>query len=597
MRYLKKLYHILTIHERSRFLLILIMTLIMSLIDMLGVSSILPFIAILTDPLIIEKNNILSSVFLFLNDFGIVTNYQFLIFVGVMVFILLITSISFRALTIYTQVRFIKMCEFNIAQRLIKKYLFQPYSWFLNKNSAYLGKSILSEVSNVIGKGLTPIINLITNFFIALALFILLLITDIKTSTLAIISISLFYAIVFKLNLNLLNKIGKENFNANEERFKISNEAFGAFKEIKIGGLEEIYLNLFSIPSKKIVQNTAKWSILNEIPRFTIEAIAFGGMMLIVLYFMSTRSDITSVLPILALYVFAGYRLMPALQKIYISLTSLKFVGPSVDSLYSDLKNLKQIPSNSRDKPLRLKHNISLKNINYKYPFASKLALKNINLIIPVNHSIGLVGATGSGKTTTVDIILGLLECETGTLEVDGQLINKDNKNSWQRSIGYVPQQIFLSDNTIAENIAFGVEKKEINKDMLEYAAKISNLHEFIIDELPSKYDTLVGERGIRLSGGQRQRIGIARALYHKPQVLVLDEATSALDNLTEKIFMEALENASNQITKIIIAHRLSTVRNCDKIYFFENGQIKSKGSFDELIKINDKFRQSIEKN
>ena len=593
MQNLKKLSFLLSRQERFRAILLLVMTLIMALIEMLGVASILPFIAVLTNPEVVETNIILSTVFQTVKNFGIETKQQFLFAIGIFVFILLITSIGFKVLTIYIQIRFVKMCEYNIAIRLIRRYLYQPYSWFLNRNSAVLGKSILSEVSSVVGKGLTPMMNLITNSFTTIVLFILLLVVDPKLTSIAIFTISLFYALIYMFNLNLLKKIGKEVFIANEDRFKISTEAFSAYKEMKIGGLEEIYINQFSTPSKSMTQNSALWAVLNQVPRFTLEAVTFGGMLLIILFFMSVTGDITKVLPIIALYAFAGYRLMPALQKIYISFTSLRYVDPGLDSLYNDLKNLKQEIQKEYKDSIKLNKNICLKNIHYNYPNASKTALKNINLDIPANKTIGLVGATGSGKTTTVDIILGLLEAQKGSLEVDGKVIDTNNKRAWQHSIGYVPQQIFLSDNTVSANIAFGININDINQEAVERAAKIANLHEFVINELPLKYQTTIGERGVRLSGGQRQRIGIARALYHKPKVLVLDEATSALDNLTEKAVMNALHNSEKNITKILVAHRLSTVRDCDIIYLFDKGELKKQGTFEELIKISDDFRES----
>ena len=593
MQNLKKLSYLLSSEERLRVILLLFMILAMALIDMLGIASIMPFIAILANPELIETNNILNYIYKIATNFGIKTEKQFLIVLGVFVFLLLITSISFKALTLYFQTRFIKMCQFNIATRLVKLYLYQPYSWFLNRNSATLGKTILSEVGNVVGKGLTPMMNLITNIVITFAIFVLLILVEPKLAGIVLLTMCTFYGLVYKFNRNLLTKIGKEVFLANEKRFKILSEAFGASKEVKVGGLEEIYINQFSEPSKKIALRTALVTIMSEMPRYTIEAVAFGGMLLITLYFMTQNSDITKVLPIIALYAFAGYRLMPALQKIFSSLTSLRFTGPSLDSLHNELKNLKFILPKKNEDSLELNNDICLKDIQYNYPNASKTALKKINLVIPINKTVGLVGATGSGKTTTVDIILGLLDAQEGTLEVDGKVINKNNKRAWQSSIGYVPQQIFLSDNTVSANIAFGVSINNINQEAVENAAKIANLHEFIINELPLKYQTVVGERGVRLSGGQRQRIGIARALYHKPKVLVFDEATSALDNLTEKAVMDAVHNSKNDITKILVAHRLSTVKNCDKIYLFEKGKIKNQGTFEELIRINNDFRES----
>ena len=595
MKSLKKIIYLLTRHEKVRAVWLLIMILSMALIDMMGIASIMPFIALLTNPEIIETNTILNFAYQKGKTFGIKNEQHFLISIGVFVFLLLIVSITFKALTTYIQARFIKMCEYTIAKRLVERYLNQPYSWFLNRNSANLGKSILSEVGNVVGRGLEPLMSLVTNCLITFTLFFLLFVVEPKLSLIVIVIVCTFYGAVYKLNRNLMDRMGKENFRANESKFKVLNEAFGASKEVKVGGLEQIFINQFSKPAKIIAYNSAVVAILSQIPRYTLEAIAFGGMLLIILYFMTTAGDITNVLPIIALYAFAGYRLMPAVQKIYIALTYIRIVGPAVNSLHDDFKNLKRLVENKSKDTLKLNKYIRLNNIHYNYPNASKTALKNINLNIPAYSTIGLVGATGSGKTTTVDIILGLLQSQKGTLEVDGKIINNDNRSAWQRSIGYVPQQIFLADNTVASNIAFGKDINEINQEAVEHAAKIANLHEFIINELPLKYATFIGERGVRLSGGQRQRIGIARALYNRPQVLILDEATSALDNLTEKVVMEAVHNSENKITKILIAHRLSTVKKCDKIFLFDKGELKSEGTFEELIKINDDFRASAE--
>ena len=378
---------------------------------------------------------------------------------------------------------------------------------------------------------------------------------------------------------------------SNELRFKSVSEAFGASKEVKIGGLEKKYIQKFSDPAQIYAKTQASSQAINLIPRFFLEAMAFGGILLIILYMMAQSGNFNNSLPIISLYVFAGYRLMPAVQQIYVSFARLTFISPSLDKLYNDIKNL-SIPNIDKDQgTLLIKNDVILKNIFYNYPNSSRTVLKNISLKISAKSSVGLVGTTGSGKTTTVDIILGLLEAQKGTLEVDGKIIDKQNCRSWQRSIGYVPQHIYLSDDTVAANIAFGVEPIDISLDAVEKASKIANLHEFVVNELDNKYQTTIGERGIRLSGGQRQRIGIARALYHNPQVLILDEATSALDNKTEKAVMDAVNNLSKDITIILIAHRLSTVKKCDKIILLENGEIKNQGKFEELIKVNENFR------
>jgi ABC-type multidrug transport system fused ATPase/permease subunit len=315
--------------------------------------------------------------------------------------------------------------------------------------------------------------------------------------------------------------------------------------------------------------------------------------MLLILLFLSKKGSFNDVIPIISLYVFAGYRLMPALHQIYSSISQLTFIGPSLDKICNEFKDLKKFKLIKNQELLSFNKKITLKNIDYNYPNSSRRVLSDISLSILSKTTVGLVGTTGSGKTTVVDIILGLLEPQKGTLEVDEKVINKHNIRAWQRSIGYVPQHIYISDDTIATNIAFGVNPKDINQEAVEKASKIANLHEFVMNELPEKYHTSIGERGVRLSGGQRQRIGIARALYHEPKVLILDEATSALDNLTEKAVMDAIHNLGNNITIILIAHRLSTVKNCDTIFLLNKGQLVNKGTFDELIKDNDKFRES----
>ena len=591
MENFKKLIFLLTPSEQRHAVLLLIMILAMALIDTIGVASILPFMAVLTNPDIIETNLILKKMYHTSNTFGVESSQQFLFALGIFVFVTLVISLIFKAITTYVQVKFIQMREYSVGKRLIQGYLHQPYSWFLNRNSAELGKNILSEVTLVIGSGLRPLIELIAKGLVAIALICLLVIADPKLAVIVGLSIGGAYGIIFLIIRHYLNIIGKARLRSNELRFKSVSEAFGASKEVKIGGLEQKYIQKFSDPAQIYAKTQASSQAINLIPRFFLEAMAFGGILLIILYMMTQSGNFNNSLPIISLYVFAGYRLMPAVQQIYVSFARLTFIGPSLNKIYNDIKNL-SIPNIDKEQgTLLIKNDVILKNIFYNYPNSSRTALKNISLKISAKSSVGLVGTTGSGKTTTVDIILGLLEAQKGTLEVDGKIIDKQNCRSWQRSIGYVPQHIYLSDDTVAANIAFGVEPIDISLEAVEKASKIANLHEFVVNQLDNKYQTTIGERGIRLSGGQRQRIGIARALYHNPQVLILDEATSALDNKTEKAVMDAVDNLSKDITIILIAHRLSTVKKCDKIVLLENGEIKNQGKFEELIKLNENFR------
>ena len=588
---IKKFLYFLTPHERKNAALLLGMILIMALLDMIGVASILPFIAVLTNPSLVETNVFLNTIFQNLGMFGIETNQQFLFALGILVFVLLIFSLSFKALTTYTQVRFIQMREYSISKRLLESYLNQPYNWFLNRNSSDLGKTILSEVNYIIVSGISPMLNLIAQGTLAIALFTLLILIDIKLTLTVVFTIGLAYLLIYKFSHNFLNHIGEERLKANQLRFKALSEAFGAIKEIKVSELEQLYIKRFADPAQNMARHQTSSNVISQLPRFALEAIAFGGMLLVILYLILKNDTFTNALPFITLYAFAGYRLMPALQQIFVAFASLRIASPAINAIYEDQKKFQPFNLNQEKDLLKFNENITLKNIEYQYPNSSRTVLKDINLTIPINSTVGFVGSTGSGKTTTIDLILGLLEAQKGTLEVDGKVINKNNVRAWQRSIGYVPQHIYLADDTVEANIAFGVNLKEIDYSSIEQAAKIANLHEFVKNELPQQYRTIVGERGIRLSGGQRQRIGIARALYHKPQLLILDEATSALDNLTEKKVMEAVYGLNKNITTILIAHRLSTMKKCDTIFLIEEGKIKQKGTFDELIKVSDSFK------
>jgi len=597
MQTLKKLLFLFTIKERKHGCLLLLMMVIMAMLDIIGVASVMPFMAVLANPGLIETNFILNNMFEFSGIFGIKNNQEFLFFLGILFFIILIISLTFKALTTFLQIKFFFMLEYSIQKRLIEGYLHQPYEWFLNHHSATLGKSILSESGIVINGGIGPIIELVAKVIVAISFLSLLIFINSTLALIIFFSFGTIYLLIYLFVRSYLKRSGEGRLKANQSRFKSVTEAFGAVKEVKVSGLEEIFIKQFSNSSKAHALHQRNAQVVGQLPRFIIEALAFGGVLLVVLYFMLQEGGLIAALPFIALYIFAGYRLIPALQQIYACLAKLRAVGPALNDLYNDFKNLKQFNPHQDQGILSIDKKITLNQICYHYPNTSRMALKDINFNVSAGTTVGLVGVTGSGKTTTVDIILGLLEAQKGSLEVDGQVITKDNCRAWQRCIGYVPQNINLIDDTIAANIAFGVDPKSINQADIERAAKISNLHEFVINELPKQYQTVVGERGVRLSGGQRQRIGIARALYHKPQLLILDEATSSLDNLTEKAVMDAINNLSKDITIILIAHRLSTVKNCDTIFLIDKGQLKNKGTFEELVKYNDQFRNSAKIN
>lgn len=587
---LKKLLDLLTPHERRRAVLLLGMILMMALLDVIGVASIMPFMAVLANPQLAETNAILVLVYAGL---GFTDPQSFLFFLGVVVFLVLVVSLAFKALTTYAQLRFTLMREYSIGRRLIEGYLHQPYTWFLNRHSADLGKTVLSEVSQVIGGAMMPMLTLVAQGAVVLAILILLVVLDPFLALIVGAVLGFAYGLIYSLISDYLARLGRERKVANQQRFTAVSEAFGATKEVKVGGLEQAYIKRFSQPAKIFAKHQASAQVVAQLPRYALEALAFGGMLLVVLYLLSSSGGFATVLPVIALYALAGYRLMPALQQIYASITGLRYAAPALDALHADLINLlPATPADLQAKPMQLTQAITLNNIRFTYPKAAQPTLENITLRIPARSTIGLVGSSGSGKTTIVDLILGLLEPEAGSLEVDGLQIESTNRRQWQRAIGYVPQQIYLADDTVAANIAFGLEPGDIDQSAVERAARIANLHDFVVDELPHGYATTVGERGVRLSGGQRQRIGIARALYHQPQVLVLDEATSALDNLTEVAVMEAVHKLSHEITIILIAHRISTIRECDSIVLMEKGRLAGQGTFEDMVANNERFKR-----
>lgn len=592
METISKLIDLLSLAERKRAGVLMAMMLVMALLDMLGVASILPFIAVLANPVLVETNPILSWAYQLSANVGVASVEHFLFLLGFLVFVLLVFSLTFKAFTSYAQIRFALMREFSIGKRLVESYLHQPYSWFLNRHSADLGKTILSEVLTVMYHGIMPLMTLFAQSAVAIALLGLLLLVDPLLAVSVGLVLGIAYGGILGLMSGWLHTLGQARIQANQERYTAVSEAFGAAKEVKAGGLESIFIERFAKPAETYAKGQATAQIIAQVPRFALEAIAFGGMLLVILYLMTQSGSFSAALPIIALYAFAGYRLMPALQQIYGAVTQLKFAGPALNALHTDLMGLNQVePYAMVSEPLPLNKHIELNNIVYQYPNANAPTLKGINLSILARSTVGLVGSTGSGKTTMVDLILGLLDPQEGTLCIDGQVVNASNRRQWQKSIGYVPQHIYLADDTVSANIAFGLAPEMVDQQAVERAAKIANLHDFVMLNMSQGYSTMVGERGIRLSGGQRQRIGIARALYHNPRVLVLDEATSALDNLTEQAVMEAVHNLSHSITVILIAHRLNTVRECDQIFLLEKGVVKASGLFNELVEKNEQFK------
>ncbi|MGG7566224.1 ABC transporter ATP-binding protein [Rhodovulum sp. DZ06] len=588
-----KLMDLMNARERRRFWLLMVMILVMAFSNMVGVAAIIPFLAVLGDPSMIETDSRLA----WLYDAGGFTDTQgFLMTLGIAVFVVYLLSILIRMVTAYALQRYAAMRMFTISTRLLEGYLHQPYTWFLSRHSADLSKVILTEVGQVASALLRPSLNMIANGAVALFLLSLMVAVNPWAALMMFAVLGIGYGLVFAFARRTMKRIAGQRLEANQRRFRVTQDGLAGIKEIKVLGLEDATQRRFAKPAKVFSDTIFIESAIGELPRHLLEGIAFGGMMAVILVLMAMAEAggeaLITVLPVAGLYAVAGARLAPALQAVYRGINQIRFFIPALNEVHADFMGTRFEHRPEGEPFSKLREALVLKDVTYGYPGADRPALQNLSMTIPAGSSVGIVGGTGAGKTTAMDVILGLLSLEHGTLEVDGRVVASDaDRRAWRRRLGYVPQQIFLTDESVAENIAFGEKPEDIDMARVEAAAKMAALHDFVVSDLPEGYRTPIGEGGGRLSGGQRQRIGIARVLYRNPDVLILDEATSALDNLTERAVMEAISDLGADKTVIMVAHRLSTVRNCDTIFLLEHGRVAAQGTYDELVAGNEVFR------
>ena len=592
-----KILAILSKGDRQQLYVLFLAMLAMGILEVGGIGAIMPFMAAVSDMDSMLEHKQLHYLYELLR---FESNKSFIIFLGIVVLTLLITRNIFFALSNWLVSRFGFMWRHHLSEQLLRKYLMQPYSFFLSNNTLELKRNATSEVTRLVSGVIIPGIQLLTKVIITFFIVTLLVVIDPYIAMLVAAIFGGSYAVLYALVFRKLNQLSLLANDTRRGQFKLVGEVFEGIKELKLSGMEHRFINDYSSLSHRIsVIETVSRSI-SQLPRYGIETVAVSAIMLFVLYLVGTGQDVSSWMPLLTVYVIAGYRLLPALQEIFSGLTTIKFNIKTLDSLYRDFIDLETVNPHHQSMmdtrtsfhPLRT---IRLSDIYFRYPQGSDYAIQKFNLVIDSNTTVGLVGPTGSGKTTIVDIVLGLLRSNFGELAVNGIVVTPGNVKDWQQCIGYVPQQIYLFDDTIAKNIAFGVPDNEIDRVALERAARIANVHEYIVNELPNGYETIVGQRGLRLSGGQRQRIGIARALYHKPDILVLDEATSALDGVTENVVMDAIRKVSHKLTIIMIAHRLNTVKNCDVIHYIDQGRIVSSGTYSELSESCRHFQKMVE--
>ena len=592
----KHLFSIMKTSQRRQFYLLQVLVIVMSLTQIVGVASIIPFMALVGDLSQLQQDTIIAEVY---KLSGLSSESQFVFWLGLSVLIMLFFASIISMYTTWRTTLFANKISVEIADRLFTHYLKQDWLFHASGSSAQLTKHIATETLRINFGILMPLMNLNAYVVLVISMSISIFIFDPTVAIVGFIVFALSYYFIFKLvNLTLL-KNGRSISEMNEKRYRLMNEGFGGIKDVLLLGRHSDFIDSFYKTGVVFAYSQGVNNALGYAPRYFMELIAFGSMIALILYlFTSYEANLSSILPILSVYAIAGIKLLPAFQGIYSGLASIRANTGAYEAIKQDLIDSSEIKSATKKSNtvkkekgyLNPKKQISLENISFRYPGKKQSVLNQMNISIPVKKVIGIVGPSGSGKSTLVDILLGLIEPQKGFLKIDGKIINNQNRRDWQNSIGFVAQAIFLSEGTIAENVAFGLSKDQINFKQVENALRLANLEEFV-KELKNGVHTKVGERGVQLSGGQRQRIGIARALYHRAEVLVFDEATSSLDGITEKMIMEAVHKFSDEKTIIMIAHRLKTVEKCDQIFFIDEGKVADRGTFKELIEKNEKFK------
>jgi ABC-type multidrug transport system fused ATPase/permease subunit len=559
------------------------------------VASIFPFLSVLSNPGWGAESPLLTSLRAMA---GLEDDYAFTVAVGCASIAMILLGNTLLVARTYATVRFSQLLTFELSRSLVGRYLAQPYTFAIGRHSGDLAVNVLSETGQVVNGFVRPLTEAIATSLTLVAILVAVVTLQPLAGATAFALIGGLYAALLAVTRRRVRRYGERRAAANEARYRIATEAFGGMKDVKLLGLERAYVDRFSEPAREVAEMTSLVGILSVTPRFVMQAAVFSGIVVVCLIFLQPRTVGTDaalggLLPALGLLAFAAQRAMPELSVLYGAITQMRFGAAAIGRVWRDFEATADSPAlpEGPPAPLGLRQTLRLENVGFRYPEAQRAGISDVTLAIGAGERIGVIGATGAGKTTLADLLLGLLRPQSGRLLVDGREIDADTLRAWQRSVGYVPQDIFLTDASVAENIALGIPPERIDRDRMERSARLASLHDFVVSELPRGYDTPTGERGVRLSGGQRQRIGIARALYHDADLIVLDEATSALDGLTEREVMEAIDALPGEKTVVMIAHRLSTLRRCDRIVMLEAGRIVAVGPWDRLWQDSPAFR------
>lgn len=580
-------------NRKNQFLLLQILVAITAISEVVGVMSIGPFIAIAADPELIKNSTFIEKIFI---NASTITESKLLTILGLIVFLALTISSALSMLTIWLFSIFGAKFGSEIASKLYEYYMQKDWLFHTKNNSSLLTKKVATECQRVSGGIIIPFMNFNAKIISCLFIITSIFIYSPKTSLIGVSFFITLYYLIYRAVQKKIQEIGDDLTSSQTQRFKLMNNGFGGIKEILLLNKQEKFNEEFYSASEKFTTSTAKIQIISLIPRHAIEFIAFGTIIAIITYLTNSQPEaLSSIIPKISIYAIAGLKLLPAFQQIYTNLSTIRSNISALDSIKDDLNNAIILGeyNNQSNKSIPFNNRVELQDIHFSYPRISKSILSGIYIGLPKNNFIGIVGGSGSGKSTLIDILAGLIPIGKGQILVDDKKIETYNNKSWQKLIGLVPQNIYLIDGSIRENIALGVPPAETDEEQIDKAVNMANLKSFI-SELPSGLNTEVGERGVQLSGGQRQRIGIARALYNNPQLLVFDEATSALDVITESEIMASIEKLSNSKTIIFVTHRLETIRNCDKIYVIDKGKVVDSGSYKHLQEFSDHFKRIL---
>ncbi len=588
---IKRISQVLTKQEKRYAVGIALAILLTALLEVASVASILPFMEMIAAPKAVADNPFLSSIY---ETVGFDNYRNMLIASGVFVIALLTFANVFSVIAIWFQHRFTWYVAHHMCMRLLDTYIRKPYSFYLTKNTSELRSYLIFEVNGFTSGVINPLIELLSRSMVSLVIFTFLVIINPKVALIAFLVLGGAYGLIFLLRQRYIKQLGEDRMTANVNRYRYLEELLSGIKTVKAYNVHPYFYERYEAASEDYSSIAPKFSIITAAPKYLLEIIAFGGILSVTLYIYMIYGNLNAALPILSLYAVAGYKLLPALQKAFGAASKVRHNLPILDKLYDDLV----ISIERKKQPVRavsdmnFQQALSFNDVSFRYEGMTHDLLHHFNVRIPKGQAVAFVGSTGSGKTTIIDLMVGLLRAQSGQLQLDDTALNDQNIEAWQRHIAYVPQDVFLYDDTITHNIVFGDNSGQVDQKRLRAAIEMADIADFIDTELPEGLDTEIGERGVRLSGGQRQRIGLARALYREPSVLILDEATSALDNVTEKSIIDALNALPEELTLVIIAHRLTTVQYADMIYILEKGKIIDSGDYEELMRTSDHFRE-----